>query len=735
MSKQRTLLSEDFYLHVNESWINDPKNAIPRKYPIHGSGLEAQIELVRQLKAKTDKNEEEMKISAIWEASEARFRSWESGTANYDPISRELEVLDAFLAPQKPIVDESDLATRLAEYFHYTHITGISNVFKFDKGPDLENSNNFVLDFSTSGLSLPSREYYTETNFAEKRDMYKQHLTNIRDMINGGSTVHLDDNFVQNVLDFEHKLASYLMKKEQARRSDECYTNVTLTDLYQKVNDLASVSGKQGNYPETERDFKMSPQQIQLMGAFLEKTYELFNLRDVLAANRERYFIKNNIANPPHPEHVTAYDGDAIRRVFAMVLNRDHFTKYRSYLQYKVIQAFGVYTTKELDDEAFDFFSRKLTGQKDQQPNDKQSIEFVNGYAGEMMGKVYVSKYFPESCKQDVRSSIEEVLRVMRESIKRNDWLTEPTKEKALVKLDKVSVKIGYPDVWKDYSDFDVKEGDSLYDISKKATKWALKVEFFDKINNVLDRTKWLMTPQTVGAYFMPTQNEIVFPAAILQPPFYCRSPDEIDFDYSDERMMIEELKPECKETGYDFTLAANLGGIGAVIAHEITHGYDDEGRKFDGDGNLNDWWTEDDAKLFTSKAAVMGEQAKEHKFDDPEDSKEYRMNPELTMGENLADLGGMSLALQTLTSRLRVSGASDEEIRVNQRVLFKSFANILKENANKDFLINQLTTDHHAPHHFRVNLVKNMDEFYTAFDIKETDKMYLPPAKRVRMW
>ena len=377
----------------------------------------------------------------------------------------------------------------------------------------------------------------------------------------------------------------------------------------------------------------------------------------------------------------------------------------------------------------------KLTGQTDQKPNDKRSIAIVNAYAGDMMGKVYVAKFFPESCKKNVRSSIEEILYIMRESIKRNDWLSEPTKEKALIKLDKFFVKIGYPDCWKDYSEFDIIEGDSLYEISKKAKQWAIKVEFFNKINSVINKTEWLMTPQTVNAYFMPTQNEIVFPAAILQPPFYCKSPEDIDFDYSDEIKMIEKIRPECRVIGYDFTTAVNLGGIGAVIAHEITHGYDDNGRKFDGDGNLNDWWTETDTTLFNSKTTIMSEQAKKHKFIDPEDKKEYTMNPELTMGENLADLGGVSLALQTLTFKLKASGFSDEEIKINHRVLFKSFANIWKENAKKDFLINQLTTDPHAPVHFRGNLVKNMDEFYTAFDIKETDKMYIIPAKRVRMW
>ncbi|VBB18938.1 peptidase M13 [Yasminevirus sp. GU-2018] len=728
---------DNFYLHVNKSWLDDPANQIPGEYPrwggfikLHDEGLKNQISLVKELRDKKDKNEEEAKISAIWEASTRRFQSWRDGTANYDPISRELEILDAYLSPQTPVKDDHDYATRLAEYLYYTQINGIGNVFDFDKGSDLTNANNMVLDFSTTGLSLPSREYYTESNFSDKRDMYKSHLRNVAQLISSGSSVQLDEAFVENVFSFESELAKYKMKQEQGRRYDEYYTNTTLTDLHQKIETLASLAEKQENYDESERNFVLNESQRELVKVFLEKVYSLFNFRKILAENRQHSFIEKGVENPPHEEHVTAFDGDAIRRVFAMVLNKDNLLRYRSFLQYKIVRSFKEFCTKEIDDEFFDFYSRKLNGQAEQKPEDKRSIQVVNGYADEMMGKVFVAKYFPESCKKDIRESIADILSVMRESIQKNDWLTQPTKEKALVKLDKFNVKVGYPDVWKDYSLFDVKEGDSLYDISKKAKTWGLQQEFFNKLNTVLDRNDWLMSPQTVNAYFMPTQNEIVFPAAILQPPFYCKQASEIDVDLSDERAMITENESA------DFTHAVNLGGIGAVIAHEITHGYDDKGRKFDGDGNLNDWWTPEDAKLFTAKTDVMGEQAEQYRFIDTDDSnKEYRLNPKLTMGENLADLGGISLALQALTRRLEKSGASESTIKSHKRALFKSFANIWKQNTKKDFKINQLTTDPHSPSDFRANLVRNMDEFYEVFGVTETDAMYLPSSKRVRMW
>ena len=345
-----------------------------------------------------------------------------------------------------------------------------------------------------------------------------------------------------------------------------------------------------------------------------------------------------------------------------------------------------------------------------------------------MLGKIYVDKYFSQESKEDVLSSINEIMGVMRESMKTNDWLTDETKQNALKKLDKFRVKIGYPDVWKDYSKFNINIGDSLYVISKKATQWSLQMEFYDKLNSVLDRNEWHMTPQTVNAYFSPTQNEIVFPAAILQSPFYCRTVDEVDFNFDDEKNCNSEL----------LVSATNFGGIGAVIAHEITHGYDDQGRKFDSDGNLNDWWTKEDEKLFEGKTELMANQVAKYQFVDiEENNKEYNMNAKLTMGENLADLGGMSLSLKALQNHLADNNVENNSDIYNAylRVFFKSFANIWKQNSKKDFLIKQLTTDPHAPSDFRGNAVKNIDAFYDVFNVKEGDGMYVSKEERVVMY
>jgi predicted metalloendopeptidase len=734
---------DDFFLHVNQAWLNNPDNKIPDEYSqwggfikLHDEGLKNQISLVQELRNIENKNEEETKISALWEASVARFESWRNGTATLAPIITELETLDSFLRPCDIFEVENDLVVRLARYLHYSRVTGITNVFHFGKGSDLTNTNNVVLYLSSDGLSLPGREYYTEEVFKEKRELFKGHLQNVAEIVNqqknSGGQALLDEDFAENVFAFENELAKYSMKKDQERKYDEYYTNTNLADLYLKINELRSLPEKQENYEEGERHFVLDEAKLKTAEVFFEEVYRLFNFREALKQNLEAEFIAKGVENLPHPEHVTAFDGDAIRRIFGMISDPNNFKKYRSFLQYQAIHTFATVSTKPVDEEFFDFYSRKLRGQAEQKPEDKRSILSVNGYAGEMLGKVFVSRYFPEIYKISTRSMVQKILDVLQESITSNDWLTTETKSKAIGKLKKFQVKIGYPDVWKDYSEFDVKPGDSISEIFKQKQKWELKVRFYEKLNSVLDRKEWLMTPQTVNAYFMPTQNEIVFPAAILQPPFFCKVPEDIDFDFTEELKMISELTGS--ET-YDFTESSNFGAIGAVIAHEITHGYDDKGRKFDGDGNLSEWWTEEDVKLFTAKTEIMAEQAKLYVFKDPDGDAEHKMNAELTMGENLADIGGVSLALQALNLSLKNKNASEDEIRINQRVFFKSFANIWKENRKKDTAIKALTTDPHAPPDFRANLVNNIDEFYKVFGVAEGDKMYLAPEARLRMW
>jgi len=720
---------EDFYQYVNHKWLNDENNKIPQDYSswggfvkLYDEGLTKQIDIVKNLESK-DRDIDEEKIFAIWNASNNRFKSWESGSTDCDVIFTELHKFRSYF--QNLNEKNSDEYVKcIAGYLHYSSENGITNVIEFDSGSDLKNVNNVVLDVATGGLSLPSQEYYKLPKFEEKLELFRKHLENIKNILQN-YYISFSDNFVDNVINFEKKIADYTMTPDQQREYDQYYTNTTLEDIYTNINSLNSLSRKLTENYEDDKVFELNEDELYKSKLFFESIYEHFNFRNILENNYNKNFV--NTENPPNKYHITAFDGDAIRRCLHLLFDINNFEMYYSYIQYKIITKCHSFCIKELDDEFFDFYSRKLGGQQEQKPNDKRSINIVNSFAGEMLGKIFVKNYFSEESKQNMNEFVQNILSIMNESLTNNDWLTEHTKQNALNKLSSFKSKIGYPDVWKDYYDLDIQLGDSLYEISKKSNKWSLRVNFYDKINSVIDREEWRMDPQTVNAYFSPIQNEIVFPAAILQPPFFYKNGDNVDFNITEELNMLP---------GFDPITAANHGGIGAVIAHEITHGYDDKGRKFDSKGNLNDWWTNEDIELFKNKTNIMTKSVSEYKYiDEEDDNKEYTMNPELTMGENLADIGGLSLSLKSLLKKLDEDGSDDLFKKVSLRVFFKSWANVWKRNIKKDTRIMLLTTDPHAPADFRGNLVNHIDEFYDSFNISENCNMYLEPNKRMKMW
>ena len=751
--------ADDFYLHVNQKWLTDPKNTIPKDYSswggflkLYDEGLTAQIDIVKALKDKdkSDRDIEEEKIYSIWKAATDLFESWSKNEGSYEPINKELGILDETITSN----NTSTLAESLAKYFFHCQNIGIGNVLSFDKGSDLQNSNNVVLDLSTGGLSLPSREYYIQEKYEDKLKLFEKHLEKTKTLLIEGNISRLDDNFVENVMNFEKKIAAYSMKPDQSREYDSYYTNTNLDDTYKNINDLVSLARKSENYEENDKDFKITDSQlISTLSVFFESLYSIFNLRQIMEGNLQKNF-KDDDDKKPNVYHLTAFDGDAIRRCCALILDPSNYSEYHSYMQYQIIRTMSDFCTEALDEEFFDFYERQLKGQQQQKPLDKRCINIVNGYAGEMLGKLFVKKYFPEKSKQDMDNLVGTVKTVMNDSINNLDWMTQPTKEKALEKLSTFRTKIGYPSEWKDYTKFCPTSSDSLYDIYCKYKVWSMQINFYDKLNTVLDREEWRMTPQTVNAYFMPTQNEIVFPAAILQPPFFNQNFETIDFDIQDELALAAldyppNINMNNNMTVKDlFVVAANYGGIGAVIAHEITHGYDDKGRKFNGDGNLVDWWLPDDANLFTQKTEIMALSVEKYVYVDDEvapakddvsekreEKKEYKMNAKLTMGENLADIGGISLSLQALKFKLNEDEVSPNLGRACIRVFFKSWANVWKQNVRKERRIMLLDVDPHAPNDFRGNLVNHSKDFYEAFDIKMDAKMYLEEDKRVVMY
>lgn len=725
---------EDFYRHCNQKWLDDPSVEIPADYSRWGSftmlvddSLHNQISLLEKL-AYVEYGESslgERTLRSIWTASMERFDGWEKGLGNYSSITAELELLNSML-------DSGDAG--LASYLARSQRIGVSSPLVFGKEANLEDSENMILDLGPSGLSLPSRNYYLDEKFEEKRGWFFNHLENVFGLVGPDA---LQENFAERVLRFETKLAKVFMSPDQQRQFDKYYTITTLDNLVAGINDLNHLEPKNQNYETrhaTEADDadsamlnsveggKVSGEEQIRFQAFLDVLIEKLGLREAMICNYEKHYPEGD---KDGTFRMMVFDGDYVRRVLKLLLNEDNRSDLRAYLQYKVIKAGSNFATKALNEEFFDMFLRKLRGQKEQKTPKKRSVGLVNSWVDELLGQIYVKHHFSADDKNTVTGLISEVLAVMENSLRTNDWLTSSTKEQALEKLAKFRVKIGYPDKWRDYSPLKIEPTDSLFTMEQKVNSFDYEDEFLSKLNTPKDLTKWEMSPQTVNAYFHPLNNEIVFPAAIIQPPFFHTSLDKLTF----------ELEDEAARSSHALT-ALNLGGIGAVIAHEITHGYDDQGRKFDQDGNTNDWWQSEDAELFTAKTKLMAKQAEKYVYVD-ESGGLHGQNPDLTMGENLADLGGLSLAYQALVRLLRanhVEENSKEEVAL-VRLFFFNWACIWKEKSTEAMRIQQLATDPHAPTDFRGNLVKNIDAFYSVFDVKDGDAMFIPPELRVQMW
>ncbi|KAJ3140365.1 hypothetical protein HK100_010158 [Physocladia obscura] len=719
---------DDLYLHANHEWLNDPKNVIPPEYPSWGAfmalrddSLKNQLGLLKELAAQGTLTVDEAKLVAVWKASLERFRDWGAGVKSNTPIDERLGAIDEsrlFSHETTDIENDVALATYLATVFEQ----GISGPLLLDQGPNFEDSKNAVLFLSGGGLSLPSRDFYFEENYKEKKEKFIVHLNNVTRLVGEN---RLGSGFADAVLRFETKLAEITLKPTQQRDFTKYYTITTLDGFTSGINDLKSLAEKQNNYGADSVPVVVTAKEQTRIAAFVEVIFSKINLREKLRKNFTKNYPEQDNALA---ERVLVFDGDYFRRVFVLLLDKENRADLKAYLQYQAIKSVSAYCSKDLDNEFFDMYLRTLRGQKEQKSDEKRTADLINEWIGFLLGKVYVSRYFAESDKKSVSDMIAEVVAVMRTSIDNNDWLTGVTKAAAKEKLDSFKTKIGFPDVWRTYDNlvFGEDNQESLWSMKKKVSAFILQKDFWEHVNTPVDKTEWGMTPQTVNAYYNPLDNEICFPAAIIQPPFYAKNYDAITFDVdpADRAVIADD----------EIILAAtNFGGIASVIAHEITHGFDDQGRQFDSKGNVRDWWTEEDAVLFTAKCNLMEKQ--KWSFFEAATGKTHWTQPKLTMGENLADLGGISLGIQVLLKRVEERQFSEEAKKAAMRVFFLSYANLWKKKAKDAFMVNQLATDPHSPGEVRANLVKNIDQFYEAFGVKEGDGMYLAPAERVVMW
>jgi putative endopeptidase len=385
------------------------------------------------------------------------------------------------------------------------------------------------------------------------------------------------------------------------------------------------------------------------------------------------------------------------------ILKENNVSAWKAYLRWSTLNSAASSLTTEIEKANWDFYSKELRGAKEQRPLEERALARVNGSLGEALGQLYVAEKFPPEAKVKAQKMIANVLSAFGDRINVLEWMSDETKQKAIEKLKATTVKVAYPDKWKDYSNLEVTETNSYYDNRVAANKWGFN-ENIKKLGKPVDKTEWYMAPQTVNAYFNPSYNEIVFPAAILQPPFYDYQADE----------------------------AVNYGGIGAVIGHEISHSFDDSGARFDKDGNLNNWWTEEDAVKFKALGKALADQ-----YSAIQVLPETNINGEFTLGENIGDLGGINVAYDALQLYYNESGRPEKiDGFTGEQRYFMSWATVWRSKYRDEALKNQIKTDPHSPGMVRAGQpLKNVDAFYEAFNIIEGDSMYLAPEERVKIW
>ena len=536
----------------------------------------------------------------------------------------------------------------------YATVTGISAPFAgIGANPDLNDSSVNTAWVFPGGLGL-QRDYYLDQD-EKTKDIRKDYLKHVSKMFQFIGYNSADaDNAAILILDLETKLAKPRLDKVESR--DIRNFNNPMT-----INELTSLTPFM-NWDKLISDLgiKKSLEQVLVM--------------------QPKYMVELN-----------------------NVLETTSINDLKTLMKWSTIDNTANYLTTEIEKTNWEFYSKRLYGSKAQRPAEERALETVNGSVGEAIGQLYVDAKFPPEAKFKAEKMIANVIQAFQNRIQNLDWMSEITKTKAIEKLDKFTVKIAYPDKWKDYSGLKVNKGNSFAENMFAVSKWNFNQNILE-IGEPVDKSEWGMSPQTVNAYFNPLNNEIVFPAAILQPPFYNYTADE----------------------------AVNYGGIGAVIGHEISHAFDDSGARFDGDGNVNNWWTESDLKEFEKRGNALAEQ-----YSSLEVLDGVFINGKFTLGENIGDLGGVLGAYDGLQIHINENGTPEpiDGFSAEER-FFMSWATVWRTLIREDALRSQITTDPHSPGYNRATQpLKNVDAFYEVFGVKEGDNMYIAPENRVRIW
>ncbi|MCL2017277.1 MAG: M13 family metallopeptidase [Alphaproteobacteria bacterium] len=542
------------------------------------------------------------------------------------------------LAEINSLANRSDLAAFLGG-FHKT----ASGFWSSGIAPDMKDSSIYIFVIGQSGIGLPEREYYFDKESAEIRKKYKNYLSDL--------FMHFDiDGDVQGVYKLEERLARAHSKKENLRDPEKNYHRFSYAEFKKKFNGF----------------------------------------------NWDAYFD----ARGARPMTINVGQPKALTEALEIIDNAP-MDDIKLYLKRMLIGKASAFLDDAAFDLTFDFYSRTLSGQPSPKPRWRRALSILDASIGEAVGEVYVKKYFPPEAKERMEQLVENLRDAYFERIKKLEWMSDPTKKKALDKLATFRAKIGYPDKFRDYSKLEITD-DSYWANIKRADMFEDEY-WLEKLGKAVDRDLWLMNPHTVNAYYWSQTNEICFPAGILQPPFFDMSADD----------------------------AFNYGAIGSVIAHEMTHGFDDSGRKFDKDGNMNDWWTRSDAQAFEKRAKIMREF-----FNGIEVAPGIFANGEFSLGENLSDYGGVTISFTAFqNAAMNTQSLTWKNFTPEQR-FFISYASIWAGNIRPEEILRRTKTGVHSLARWRVNgILPHVDAWYKAFDIKPNDILYIAPESRVNIW
>lgn len=640
-----TAPSQDFYQHVNGGWIE--ANPIPSDQPRWGrfnelrdASTRIQQEILEEYSGVADhpQGTTEQKLGDFY------FSAMDTESIEAAGLSPIQPMLDSIAEIDGP----GDLVSTLTQF----HNQGLPSFFYFGAVTDAQDSNMHIAGAYQGGLGLPSKDYYLkdDAESAELRRDYQSHIATMLGLL--GATPEEAQARAEGVMRLETRLAQVSLSPAESRDPQATY-----------------------NIKNREELAQMSPNfdwSAYLDGRGLDSLDTL------------------NVGMP------TFFSG--LSEVLGETSNED----LQAYLRWNLINSMAGSLPSRFDEADFNFYGRRLRGVESRQPRDKRMASATNGYLGMALGKAYVERAFPPEAKERAEEMIEHIRGAIADHVTSLDWMSADTKTRALEKLSKVGVKVGYPDEWPSYDGLEIERG--VHGNNVLRGKAFAEAQDLAKIGQPVDRGEWHMTPATVNAYYSPSGNEIVFPAAILQPPFFDAEADD----------------------------PINYGGIGVVIGHEFTHGFDDKGSQFDGDGNLKNWWKESDLEQFQARAGSIKEQANSYQVEPG-----LNLNGELVLGEALADLGGVMLSLTALQNSLQGDGFDQkvEGFTPEQR-FFQGFGQIWATNARPEYIRQQVQTDPHPVAPFRVNqTLKNVPAFAAAYGVAPGEEMSLPEEERADLW